>query len=94
MQGVDVHGIRTTETIPPATLNDNPKVIVRETWTAPSLNNMVLGETVEDPEEGKTSIELVNISVGDPDASLFQPPADYKVETREVFPCEQGNSTP
>jgi hypothetical protein len=57
---------------------------------APSLG-LEPRQTIEDPRIGKRTRELVNLTLEEPDPSLFQPPADYKVTTEELHPvaCKQ-----
>src|ERR1035438_4979693 len=59
--------------------NDKPIEVVTERWFSPDLQIAVM--TVHtDPMMGTVTTKLVNIARGDPDASLFQVPADYKIE--------------
>jgi len=36
----------------------------------------------DDPRRGRTTMEYEELSVGEPDASLFAPPAGYTVQER------------
>jgi hypothetical protein len=56
---------------------------------APSLG-LVLRSITDDPRMGKTDREAVRVDLSDPDPSIFQPPADYRVETEELqpVPCQ------
>jgi hypothetical protein len=54
-------------------------VITRETWYSPDLK-LVIESTQTDPRFGETTYTLTNIQRNDPDPSLFQVPAGYKVE--------------
>jgi hypothetical protein len=52
--------------------------------TTPGLSGINVRQVNEDPQMGKTTRELVSFSQGEPDASLFQLPADYEVVTQET----------
>jgi hypothetical protein len=50
-----------------------------------------LREVYDDPRTGRRTREVVGLTIGEPDLSLFQPPEGYEVvneEMREV-PCQQ-----
>jgi hypothetical protein len=81
VQGVTVEGTRTTSTIPAgAEGNEQPIVITFERWYSPDLLTDVM--TVRsNPFEGKTTFMLTNLKRGEPDASLFTVPSDYKMIT-------------
>ncbi len=84
IQGVEAHGRRITRTIATGEAgNDQTFVTVEENWMAPSLG-LELRQSIEDPRTGKRTRELVNLTLEEPDPSLFQPPADYKVTTEEM----------
>jgi hypothetical protein len=79
MEGVTVQGRRMTTTIPSGEMgNDQPIVIVNETWFSPELQTMVLSKR-SDPRSGETVTHMINISRSEPARTLFEPPADYKV---------------
>ena len=91
IMGVQVFGSRTTVTTPAgAEGNSQPLVHTEETWMAPSLG-MALRSISDDPRMGKSDREVVKLDLNNPDASLFQPPADYKVDTEVMQPvaCTQ-----
>lgn len=91
IMGVEVHGYRTTRTTPAGRIgNDKPLVHTDESWVAPSLG-LTLRQISDDPQMGKTTRELVNLDLSEPDPSVFQPPADYEVVTDEMHavPCGQ-----
>ena len=54
-------------------------VITRETWYSPELQ-FVVQSTQNDPRFGQTTYTLTNIQRGEPDVTLFQIPADYKID--------------
>jgi hypothetical protein len=81
IQGVTVEGTRTTQTIPAGAMgNQRPIMITFERWYSPDLLTNVM--TVRsNPFEGKTTFMLTNLKRGEPDASLFTVPSDYKMAT-------------
>lgn len=85
MAGVDAQGTRTTETIPAGAIgNQKPIVVVSERWYSPDLQETIYSKRT-DPRFGTTIYQLTNISRQEPDPSLFQVPADYKVEEGRAF---------
>lgn len=80
VHGVVAKGTKITRTIPAGHMgNDISFMIVTERWYSEDLKTVMrLKQT--DPRVGETSSEVTNIVPGEPDASLFQIPADYKVE--------------
>ena len=78
MEGVQVHGERTTWTTEPGKVG-NEKAIVqtREVWTSPELMLKVYSRNV-DPRSGETLYKLSNLKRGEPDAALFKVPAGYE----------------
>jgi len=83
MEGVQAQGTRTTMTIPAGQIgNDQPISIVTERWYSADLQTTILVKHT-DPRNGETITRYTNISRAEPVPTLFQPPADYKVqETR------------
>ena len=80
VNGLQAEGVRVTRTIPAGAIgNDKPIAVVTERWYSPDLQITVL-TTHTDPMMGSVTTKLVNVTRGDPDASLFQVPADYKIE--------------
>lgn len=79
MEGVVANGVRTTRTIPAGQIgNDRPVSIVTEVWTSLDLNTVVYSKR-SDPRMGEQTFQLKNIVRGEPDASLFTVPADFKI---------------
>jgi hypothetical protein len=79
IEGIQATGTRTTKTIPAGTIgNDKDLIITHETWFSPELK-LVIQSTQDDPRFGQTTYTLKNIQQGQPDETLFQIPADYKV---------------
>lgn len=80
IEGVQAQGTRMTETIPAGKIgNEKPIVITNESWYSPDLKVDVLVKH-SDPRMGEVVYQLTNISREEPDASLFQVPADYTVQ--------------
>jgi hypothetical protein len=80
VEGVQVTGTRSTQTIPAGTIgNDKDLNIIRETWYSPELQ-LVIQSTQSDPRFGQTTYTLKNIQQGSPDVTLFQVPANYTID--------------
>jgi hypothetical protein len=86
IQGVEATGRRTTTTIPAGQVgNDQPIVITRETWMSRGLGfGLVLRSITDDPRSGVTTREMTNLTQGEPDPALFQPPDGYEVKMEEL----------
>jgi len=81
LNSIAAKGVRMTETIPAgAQGNDLPLTVVNETWTAVSTPGLILMRISDDPRRGRTLSEFEELKLSEPDASLFAPPADYKVQ--------------
>jgi len=81
-EGVDTHGYRETVTFNPGVMgNDKPMSTMREFWFSPKLG-LNLISIVDDPQSGKQVFTAKQISTAEPDASFFEPPADYKIVNR------------
>ncbi len=77
--GVVAQGTRETETIPAGKIgNERPIVITDERWYSSDLQVDVLVKH-SDPRMGTVLYQLTNITREEPDATLFQVPADYTV---------------
>jgi hypothetical protein len=84
IEGVLAEGSRTTVVYPIGAVgNDRPITTISETWTSPELKVVVLSKN-SDPRNGDSTTKLTNISRSEPDASLFQIPADYEVVDPQV----------
>ena len=82
IEGVDCTGSRQTLTIPAGAIgNEKPLSIVRETWFAPAIS-AVVESTSDDPRYGKTTYQMKNVQLNEPSRSMFEPPADFKVNAR------------
>ena len=79
IEGVYTNGTRETVTVNPGVLgNEMPLITTREFWYSDELETN-LAVTRIDPREGKQVIWISNISVSEPDPSLFKIPAGYSV---------------
>jgi hypothetical protein len=67
--------------------NELPIAIVSEEWTSPDLGVLVMTDH-KDPRSGDSSYRLVNVVRGEPNASLFQVPADYTIKETGVRKLE------
>lgn len=80
INGVSAEGTRTTRTIPAGAIgNEKPIVITVERWYSADLQTAVK-TTRSDPRMGDTVMQLTEIKRAEPDASLFQVPADYTIK--------------
>lgn len=79
--GITVEGTETTMTYPVGAIgNDRPISTDRVVWVSAELGIEML-MTYNDPRMGTTTIRVTEISRTEPDASLFQVPADYTLVT-------------
>ena len=81
IEGVLAVGTRETRRVFPAGARDNdrPFTLVMEVWYSLEIRAVVLEKTPS-PSGGELTRRLTNIDRAEPDISLFQPPADYKIE--------------
>jgi len=80
IEGVEAEGTRTTLTIPAGQVgNELPMQIVSERWFSPELKVLLLSKN-SDPRMGDSTYRLTNISRSEQSPSLFEVPADYKIE--------------
>ena len=83
IEGVECTGTRQTITIAAGAIgNEKPISLVTETWFAP-LIAAVVQSTSDDPRYGKTTYQLTNVQLTEPSRTLFEPPADFKVNARK-----------
>lgn len=79
INGVLAEGTRTTRTIAAGAVgNEKPIVITTERWYSSELQTYVMIKR-SDPYVGESEFQLTNIQRSEPDATLFQVPADYTV---------------
>jgi hypothetical protein len=94
ISGVLAEGTRTTRTIPAGAIgNSNPIVITVERWYSSDLQTVVMMKR-SDPRMGETTFQLTNVQRQEPDASLFQVPADYTVRQGRVGQFRRGLPPP
>jgi hypothetical protein len=80
IEGVEAEGVRSVITIPEGRIgNDRPIEIVSERWYSSELQTIVLSKH-NDPRFGETVYRLTNINRAEPAQTLFEVPADYKIE--------------
>jgi hypothetical protein len=83
--GVEANGTRGTITIPAGTIgNEQPIEIVSERWYSEELQLELMTKR-SDPRSGETTYELRNLQRVEPLPSLFEVPADYTINERNVF---------
>lgn len=80
--GLSCKGTRTTRTLPAHSGlgNEQPLTVTTERWYSPDLSIDIQTQTV-DPSRGNTSTTVSNINRNEPDASLFQVPAGYTLQS-------------
>ncbi len=79
--GLQATGTRVTRTIPAGQIgNAKPINVVTERWVSTDLQ-IPLSMTHTDPMMGTMTSTVTSISRGGQDASLFQVPSDYKIES-------------
>jgi hypothetical protein len=84
LEGVDTLGTRITTTFNAGVLgNDDPFDIQRETWYSPQLGINLLSK-ISDPRYGTQTFTITEISVGEPDAKLFELPEGFKAMDRRT----------
>jgi hypothetical protein len=75
---VRADGSRTTWTIAAGKIgNEKPIDVISERWYSPDLL-LVVSSRYFDPRRGETTYRLTGLKRGEPEASLFQVPADYE----------------
>jgi hypothetical protein len=78
INGVQTVGTRETITFNPGTIgNDRPVAVVKEFWYSSQLGINVI-EKRQDPRVGTQTFTVTDITLGEPDANLFQMP-DFRV---------------
>jgi hypothetical protein len=95
LEGVNVVGSRTTTVIDTgAQGNDAPITTTMESWFSERLGQAVLTR-LSDPRNGESTTRLTNISLSEPDPTLFQIPADYQmVDETAPFQIHYDYSVP
>jgi hypothetical protein len=84
IMGVTAEGSRTVRTIAAHSAgNDLSMETLDEVWTAKELSLVVLSIST-DPKIGNNRTEVVELEQGEPDPSLFVPPADYTMNAPAI----------
>jgi hypothetical protein len=79
--GLQAEGTRVTRTIPAGQIGNAKAIeVVTERWVSTDLQ-IPLSTTHSDPMMGTMTSKVTSVTRSEPDASLFQVPSDYKVET-------------
>jgi len=85
VEGVSADGTRTTTVWPLGSVgNDRELVATDEVWYSRQLQMNVLSKG-SDPRYGDTTTQLSNVSLAEPDPSLFIPPADHGSRDRRAL---------
>jgi hypothetical protein len=80
IEGVEAEGTRSTMTIPAGQVgNELPIQVVSESWFSADLQAVVMSKH-SDPRLGETVYRLTGINRAEQPRSLFEVPADYKIE--------------
>jgi hypothetical protein len=80
IQGVEAQGTRKVVTFPAGAFgNEKALEVITEVWYTPELK-MDLLRIHNDPRFGQTTYTVTSLLRGEQPRSLFEPPADYKVE--------------
>jgi hypothetical protein len=84
IEGVECTGTKETATIPAGAVgNERAIETVTERWYSPELQLEIMTKTT-DPRFGETTYRLGNIVRAEQPKSLFEVPADYKLEEPAV----------
>src|SRR6185295_6699387 len=79
IEGVEAEGTRNTMTIPAGEIgNERAIEIVNERWYSAELQIVVMSRH-SDPRFGETTYRLTNINRSEPEKSLFEVPAEFKM---------------
>jgi TonB family protein len=93
IEGVPAEGMRITHTIPAGAIdNERPIEIIFERWYSQELQLFVLIKT-SDPRSGESTGKMTNINLGEPDATLFEIPSDYKVQELKTAIADNSANT-
>lgn len=80
IEGVTAKGTRTTTEIAAGAIgNELPITVIGEEWVSVDLKVLVMTRHA-DPRTGETTYRLTDIVRGEPDPSLFEPPAGVSVK--------------
>jgi hypothetical protein len=94
IEGVAAEGTRLTTTVAAGAIgNERPIEIVYERWYSKDLQ-LIVYSRYSDPRFGEQIYRLVNIKREEPDAALFQLPADYKILNEPFKPLPAPRKKP
>jgi len=94
IEGILAEGKRETVTIAAGQIGNEREInIVSENWYSQELHTVVLRKR-SDPRSGENVYRLTDIKRGEPDASLFQIPNNYKTKTEPVMELKHVMVTP
>jgi hypothetical protein len=80
IEGVETVGFRETRTTKAGAIgNANPMIKTSEEWYSQQLG-LNLSMDASDPQSGKRSYRLSDVTLGEPSASMFEIPPQYEVE--------------
>lgn len=80
IEGVLCEGTRETMTLPAGAMgNERPIVVTTERWVSPELGIEIMRKH-SDPRSGESTYRVSVVQRGEQPKSLFEVPADYKVE--------------
>jgi len=79
--GLQAQGTRVTRTIPAGQIGNAKAIsVVTDRWVSTDLQ-IPISMTHSDPMMGTVTSNVTSVTRAEPDASLFQVPSDYKIET-------------
>ena len=91
--GIEARGSRTTFTNPGGVGNEETFGWTQEVWMATQPGVGLLVRTITDyPWSGKTTRELVDIDMNEPNPSVFQPPAGYATVKKDAPGCPASSA--
>ncbi|HEY2842283.1 MAG TPA: hypothetical protein VGJ09_01485, partial [Bryobacteraceae bacterium] len=93
VSGVETVGTRETTTLNAGSIgNDRSISIVKEFWYSPQLGINLI-EKRQDPRVGTQTFTVSDISLGEPDARLFETPAGFQtIDMRKASPAAAQNA--
>ena len=83
MEGVDVHGIRDTQTIRAEANGGKEVTVVDEYWYSEDLRLNMLA-IHKDPRTGEQTTAVTQVDRNEPDPAIFEIPSGYKIIRRGV----------
>jgi hypothetical protein len=82
MEGILVTGTQTKWAIPAGVEgNDRDLMVIQEIWTSLEMGITLLDKN-SDPRSGNRESRMTNLKQAEPDAALFQVPADYTIKNQ------------